>query len=322
MNYIDTFSQLVVDMISPLFRVLALKFCENLKETNSRNFQKNVKSAIIRHVKDEIREYAIDIPFLYYNIDNMKDNELIFTGNRREFLLSRGIFKIILSKSKVISGSLMPIKSGFIIIINKYLNINRGITSLAHEVGHTFFYTNSKERPKLIFNSNLLVDEYISRQFEGLAFDIGRELILPEEIFIKYLHQKNYIKPSLQNFLNICDDFNLNISRDIIGRRIFHDLKLWDAYLFWGTVKGETLYVKDKNKFRIRFGGKFSSLNLKRELLDNNSLKTAISKEISEFEGEYNYKIYFNDIKMKCRLEAIPLNKREKDEIDFIAMLY
>ena len=45
-------------------------------------------------------------------------------------------------------------------------------------------------------------------------------------------------------------------------------------------------------------------------------------KEISEFEGNYNYKIYLNDIKMKCRLEAITLNKREKDEIDFIAMLY
>jgi len=309
-------------MISPLFRVLALKFCENLEEKNSKNFQKIVKSAILRHVKEEIREYAADIPFLFYNIENIKNNELIFTGNRNEFLLSRKIFKVILSKSRIVSGSLVPTKDGFIITINKYLNINRGITSFAHEVGHTFFYRNDNEIPKLIFNGNLLVDKYISQQFEGLAFDIGRELILPEEIFIKYLHKKNYIKPSLQNFLNIYNDFNLNISRDIIGRRIFHDLKLWDTYLFWGTVKGGTLSVIDKNKFRIRLGGKFSSLNLKRELLDNGGLRTAISKEISEFEEEYNYKIYFNDIKLKCRLEAIPLNKRGKDEIDFIAMLY
>lgn len=287
-------------------------------------FKRSVKESIFSEVRNSMNKYVKEVPFLHFNTDDISDGELIFSGNIKDFLNSRFILKIKYRKIKTTDGLLIPIKGGFMITINRDGHINRAVTTLAHEVAHTYFYEISDNYPKLIFNEKLLEDNHIYKEFEYLSFEIGRELILPREHFKKYVRYNNLSTPSIQNFVKMYEDFEV-VSREILARRIIRDLGLWDSYLFIGYLKDQNLVVKDSDKYRF-FAGKFKNLNLKQALENSNqkSLKSALMgafKRGVDINGdEINCKS--EKFNKKCMLDMKLINKNKSRKISFIAMLY
>lgn len=132
------------------------------------------------------------------------------------------------------SGSLFPVKGGFIITYNfkEYknninpLNPNARVRYLiSHELAHTLFYNCEYEIPKLFF---------IAREY--LIDKIARELILPEQVLKKELFGEKKDK----NTFNLIPQIR-KISRKagvglkILSIRIIEDLNLLDNTIitFW-----------------------------------------------------------------------------------------
>jgi hypothetical protein len=308
--------------ISPLFSILSLHFGKDLEIKNPNEFKQYIKESIFSVVKDSIKDYVSEVPFLCFNKENIKDGEINFSGALKDFLDSRFVLETKIRKLKKLEGLLIPIEGGFSIIINKDLNFSRRVTTLAHEIGHTYFYDCSNNQPKLIFNKNLLEDKRNHQEFEYLSFEIGRELILPGEQLKEYITKKYLLNASIQNFEEIYKDLNV-VSKDIIAIRIIRELGLWDSLLFIGSLEGENLVVRNSDKYRFK-PGKFKNLNLKQALEDNSkkSLQSTLINALTKREDitEEKISVKSDRVSIECLLDT----KQIKDfkGIRFIAMLY
>ncbi len=69
---------------------------------------------------------------------------------------------------------LMPSQEGFRILVNATLPTGRYRTSIAHELAHTLFYTDSEEYPPCRCVPH-------SQQEEDFCFDVARNLLAPKE---------------------------------------------------------------------------------------------------------------------------------------------
>lgn len=304
-------------------------------------FRHLIKEYIIEYVNKSVDPFVRDLPFLKVTLPSKVERgnkcDLEFEGNLKEFLNSRKILKVTVWNIKGFKGSLTPVSSkqigsrkgqelnegGFDINL-EYTFIHSLLTTFSHEIGHTYFYDISKNPPECLVSSSILETKKWYKQFEGLAFDLGREILLPREIFTRYVLEK-FERPSLANFLSM--HLELRISQDVLAQRLMKDLKLWQACVFWGIIdysdmdflgkrkSGPHIIVRDRDK---RKGG-FTDLNIKKELLNSNSdLRKTILGHINDGEAK-SYEICLNDNKCKLDLETQELPEKKKW---FVALLH
>jgi len=303
-------------------------------------FRHLIKQYIIEYVNKSVDPFVGSLPFLKVSLPSRVERgnrcDLEFDGNLKEFLRSRKILKATVWNIKDFKGSLTPVSSkqiggrtgqelegGFVINL-EYTFIQSLLTTFSHEIGHTYFYDLSKDPPECLISSKILETKKWYEQFEGLAFDLGREILLPKESFTRYVLEK-FERPSLANFLSMRSE--LRISQDVLAQRLMKDLRLWQACVFWGLIDygdvdflgkrkpGPHIIVRDRDK---RIGG-FTSLNVKKELLNVDSdLRKTILGHIKDGEIK-SYEICLNDHKCKLDLETQELPENKKW---FVAMLH
>jgi hypothetical protein len=287
---------------SPIFLRLAEYYINpdayNYWKGEPLEFKVMVKNFLIEHINASIEPYVKSLPFLNINFPkygNWLKYEIEFEENIKAFLNERKIVKVFLWKKEKFEGSIIPLsgeeikirykdlanlfpKGGFEISLGACFNRRRILTTFAHEVAHTYFYDIHQDPPRCLISKEILTIRIWYQEFEGMAFDLGRELLLPRKRFIEYVNSK-YKEASLKNFLEMCS--NLNISKEILSQRLIKDLKLWDACIFWGKVNcrikdpdniSESLVVEYRSKRKSDY---FRNLSLKKEFKNINSELTA-----------------------------------------------
>lgn len=305
-------------------------------------FRHLIKDYMIKHLSQSIEVFVEDLPFLKVSLpvrlDEGKHCELNFDDSLKGFLKSRKIAKVTVWNTKGLKGSLTPLTSeqirrrtgqevnegGFEINLG-YTFIQSVLTTLSHEIGHTYFYDIHKNPPECLVSDSILEKKKWYRQFEGMAFDLGREILLPRESFTRYVVGK-YNHPSLANFFSLYS--KLRVSKDVLAQRLMKDLNLWRACLFWGRVDYVDKEVYGKRmpgaphiivRNRDKRKGGFASFSIKKELSDDNSsLRKAILNQVEDgiIEG---FEVYLDTKKYKLDLKSQKLSEKEKW---FIAMLY
>jgi hypothetical protein len=97
-------------------------------------------------------------------------------------------------------------------------------TTLAHELGHTFFYDTSTKPPRLPVSSVArLLNHQLGQKEEWWCMDFARAYLIPD--FWVEKHVKHGDLPSLQAALDLKNE--LKVSWDILFRRMLWDLKVW-----------------------------------------------------------------------------------------------
>jgi hypothetical protein len=143
------------------------------------------------------------------------------------------------------AGALAPRPNGFSVVVNPGLGTNRRRFTLAHEVGHSFFYDWTAAVPTLRFRSSRYWVQ------EGYASEIARDILLPERMLLE--QQEALDEPSLANLHVLSDRFG--VSPDVLRRRLVEDLRLWDCILFQsrlsaGIVTTSTADISKGHSFR------------------------------------------------------------------------
>jgi len=138
---------------------------------------------------------------------------------RSRFISSRRIKEIREVESISDRGHLVVEQDGFIVLLARGLGYARRRGVLGHEVGHTFLYDIDMEPPSL-----LLPDSFSWRQIEGPAYEIGRQILVPDKSLAQ--HQK---EPGIRQFFELQGIFE--VSRETLARRLIHDLRLWDVLI-------------------------------------------------------------------------------------------
>ena len=122
---------------------------------------------------------------------------------------------------------LIPKDDGFIIKFNPKKPFVRVRFSIAHEIGHTYFFdlnTNPPQKFYSVMSSRYWVEE-------GYACEVAREILAPEP-YLSDITKQICKHPSLHTLIQLQKDFN--ISYDVLIRRLLHDSHLWNAN-FWGN---------------------------------------------------------------------------------------
>ena len=167
-----------------------------------------------------------------------------------DFVRSRKIVKI--SESELAhNGLLTPTQNGFIIHLRSNLERKKKRTVVAHELGHTFFYNMSLEPPvQFISDQHSVLDNWA---VEGAAFEIGRQILIPSDWLDSVKRRE-----SLEIFFSLIEKFD--VTRDILARRLFHNLDLWEGVLFFSPIQGSEVLPPKKQLFK---SNKFKAFQIK-----------------------------------------------------------
>ncbi|MEM3760353.1 MAG: ImmA/IrrE family metallo-endopeptidase [Candidatus Bathyarchaeia archaeon] len=203
----------------------------------------SAKQGVFSYIWDKMRKYGeFRPPFLH------KPEE-------SQFVKAQGVKKII---SSDITGYGYLLRDGdqFIIVINKGLGEIKRRTIIAHELGHTFLLKANIKTSVLPYGYDY--SRHLWKTIEGPAFEIGRQILVPKQSLPASLSKS----VTLKKFLELKKEYRA--SKDIIALRLIHDLKLWDAYLFFTTYdpnKGNVAIPKNHERFK---GNSFKRFNLNR----------------------------------------------------------
>lgn len=192
-----------------------------------------------------------------------------------------------------IDGYLDATDNGFVIVLSKELKKNplRLRTVIAHEIGHTFFYDVNSTPVKPICP----IEESQSclwKTHEGLAYEIGRNILVPRQILKKYLH----FTPSVRELLELKSMFRVTFP--ILARQLVQE-NFWDAYIFRTNFdKNTSEYKPPKRNWRFKSKNTFKNFNL------NSHWKTIQEKlnllESASFQVKLGRKNYLLEIKFSA----------------------
>lgn len=116
---------------------------------------------------------------------------------------------------------------GFIIKFNPTKPRVRVRFSLAHEIGHTYFFdlnTNPPQKFYSVMSSRYWVEE-------GYACEIAREILAPEP-YVSAITTQICKYPSIHALIRLQKVFD--VSYDVLIKRLLYDSHLWNAN-FWGN---------------------------------------------------------------------------------------
>jgi Zn-dependent peptidase ImmA (M78 family) len=172
-----------------------------------------------------------------------------------QFVKAQGVKKII---SSDITGYGYLLRDGdqFIIVTKKGLGEIKRRTIIAHELGHTFLINANIKTSDLHYGYDY--SRRLWKTIEGPAFEIGRQILVPKQSLPASLNRS----VTLKKFIELKKKYK--VSKDIMALRLIHDLKLWDAYLFFSKYdpsKGSAVIPKNHERFK---GDSFKHFNLNR----------------------------------------------------------
>lgn len=304
-------------------------------------FKQMIKNHLISHISQSVEPYVKSIPFLRISFpENMyrkQKHVMKFDEDLKGFLKTRKIVRVTIWNIKDFKGDLIPLDSkeiisrtgqtfdggGFEIGLG-YQLIQSALTTFSHEIGHTYFYDLSKNPPRCLIPNNILEITKWYAEFEGIAFDLGREILLPRKRFRKFVLNR-YKDPSLEGFLKMNSE--LKVSKDVLSQRLLKDLKIWEAYIFWGKIDssnlnilgkgswGPHIFVRDRDKRK----SDIFTFNLKKELLDRDSDLRRIIVENSEEGKVQGGEVDIGERSYKFDMKSSEFSKGEKW---FIALLH
>ena len=175
---------------------------------------------------------------------------------------------------------LIPDEDGFRIVLRRPENaqftsneeLQRHIrvrTTLAHEIGHTYFYDLSErppsrgpERYQMLSSRSRIVRE----KEEWWCFDFARELLLPG-FSVRRFCQGLDVDPSLNTALKLRKTFN--VSWDLLLRRLVYDLRIWKTCaIFRLRFDGSQLILNNKKR-DVWIGANFRIKNLNTWISNN-----------------------------------------------------
>lgn len=164
-------------------------------------------------------------------------------------------------------GSLIPALGGFrVILYGQHLAASqdpdelvdspkpdrvlssRGRFTLAHELGHTFFYSGTRANtPQRITPKGALRNEHWWE--EGLCHDFARALLMPDvgRRLVEHHASPHAVVRGAKTF---------RVSREVFLRRVLHDWQLWSdstwlhASWFQGTVRTQVLHGSSRRNRR------------------------------------------------------------------------
>jgi len=168
-------------------------------------------------------------------------------------------------------GLLFPVAGGFLAQLDQSQYHIRLRTSLAHEIGHTFFYEQGGARPRVGFSRSKARREVE----EGLAWEIARGLLVPSKILKPMLEADTSWPPSIRSFIDLKDAFC--VSHDILARRL-QDLATLDSQYEWNGVIYSIDPTAKKNPITAWKFGRFGSLKAYSRTMSRNKklLETAV----------------------------------------------
>ncbi len=262
----------------------------NLPETASRESRiEEARNYILNYVWEEMRRYDETHPPFLRGTDPSK----------LPFVKSRKIKNITFSETKNFDAYLLPYNDGFNIILNKKIsNIRRVRTIIAHEIAHTFLFNLNTEPPSPYYSS----DGLDWNNEEGPVYEISRSILVPEKWIKRYDK-----RPSLKNFNMLRQKFN--VSKDVMARRLIHDLKLWDVYMFFTNYNEKLGYFElPKSHLRFRSRIELNKSTIKNFKLDVNwktielilqdcyrNARDIIEKSITIKDERYNIEAIYRD---------------------------
>lgn len=192
------------------------------------------------NVSDTIKEIRLRInKYIHKLLEKTNQSEPPF--NPENLFLERKIIKKKeIDMSEKFSGILEPIEGGFIMTINSKHSSNRKRFSVAHEIGHTFFYDLTSETPCKRFvrsNSPYMVEE-------DYANSIAAEILLPEPYIKKTIKEKQ-LEPSIKA-LNILSRL-YSVSLETMCKQVVKNHKLFDCLVFESTISSKGIINNDSS---------------------------------------------------------------------------
>lgn len=172
----------------------------------------------------------------------------------------RRIHKITWINSGEEEASLIPDMKGFHLILRKpkertYSTSNeiktnvRIRSTVAHEVGHTFFFDIKSLPPKPgpeKYKFEGIPTEVVRKKEEWWSYDFARQLLLPDK-YIREFITNHSTSTHLGLALWIKEKFN--VSWDIILRKLIYDLKIWSPYaVFRIQCKYPQIILRNRHK--------------------------------------------------------------------------
>jgi len=123
-------------------------------------------------------------------------------------------------------AALTPVNGGFVISIDKQKskNIRHERFSIAHEIGHTFFFDLNSKMPKLRFDSARAK----SSVQEGYSSEIAGAILVPDTSLSSYVKTLD-LEPSISNLHHLRRVFH--VSLEAIRKRLM-SLGIWDCISF------------------------------------------------------------------------------------------
>jgi len=175
-------------------------------------------------------------------------------------LQARGVHDIADRDSLHVEAKLVPDEMGFILFLRRnrqssdetrdeLQSASRLRTTLAHELGHTFFYDTSTRPPRLPVSSvSRLLDHRLGEKEEWWCMDFARAFLIPDFWVEEHVKQGGF--PSLQVALDLKNE--LKVSWDILFRRLLWDLKVWHNCIVFridlGTMRPQTVWKSGEFK--------------------------------------------------------------------------
>jgi Zn-dependent peptidase ImmA (M78 family) len=200
-------------------------------------------------------------------------------------------------------ASVLPIKSGFIISVNKSLPYNRQRYAICHEIAHTFFIASSGGQMPL--HDNPINHD---KKQELLCFWAAREMLVPADLLENRVKEIGYDNMrNLRGILKVAEDFE--VSPDIISYRLTHDLAIlgnsW-IVLWYRNNKSKSgllpksLYPRHISESITKYAKDNILDNLRNIILDMNQRVVPHEKEIIVGRKKY--------IRLKIRIEHVKRN--------------
>ncbi len=247
------------------------------------------RSSVLYYIWQEMKKYEETHPPFLRGPDLCK----------LPFIKSRKIKDIRFSETKKFEGYLLPQNDGFNIIINKNLKDPQKRTAIAHEIAHTFLY-NIHDEPPSPYHSQ---DGLDWGNEEGPVYEISRSILVPEEWI-----RRNDKKPSIEAFNKLRQKFN--VSKDIMARRLIHDLKIWDVYMFFTNYNSNCgCFELPQYKWRFRSPIKSSDNSIKNFKLDENwrTIESILQDSYKNFGNIIEKSIKIEDKRYNASLASLKL---------------
>lgn len=193
--------------------------------------QPDVSSASWRAVRQEILEAADSL--------RLAARQVKAPVQMEQIMLQRRIIAVQKFRSQgPVDGVLAPTKDGFQIRIRQDLEGVRGRFSLAHEIGHTFFYDLQGTPPVRLVQNRWGSSAY--HKEEDICHAFAASLLMPASLVAEFLARTQQVR-ALHRIRDMARVFEVSI--ECAARRVLHDFDdLGNTVIVVADKKSDKLY--------------------------------------------------------------------------------